>query len=200
MRCFFILLLATSSLAANFPAPVEGDFIARDVHFRSGESLPEVRIHYATIGTKRPGNAVLLLHGTGGSLHQFLNDHFAGVLFAPGGLLDAARFFIIIPDNIGHGQSTKPSDGLHEKFPRYDYDDMIGLQHRLVTEGLGIEHLFLVMGTSMGGMHTWMWGERWPQMMDGLLPLASAPAAIAGRNRVWRTMMMDDLRANDLTA
>lgn len=200
MRLIIAFLVAASSFAASYPAPVEHDFVVRDVHFRSGETLPVVRIHYATIGTKRPGNAVLLLHGTGGSLHQFLNGHFAGVLFAPGGVLDAARYFIIIPDNIGHGQSTRPSEGLHQKFPHYDYDDMIELQHRLVTEELGIDHLFLVMGTSMGGMHTWMWGERWPRMMDGLVPLASAPAAIAGRNRVWRKMMLDDLRAGDVAA
>ncbi|HEY3056042.1 MAG TPA: alpha/beta fold hydrolase, partial [Thermoanaerobaculia bacterium] len=145
-------------------------------------------------------NAVLILHGTGGSSKQFLNDHFSGVLFKTGGLLDASRFFIVIPDNIGHGQSSKPSDGLRARFPHYDYDDMIELQHRLLVDGLGVKHVFLVMGTSMGGMQTWMWGERWPDMMDALVPLASEPVQIAGRNRIWRKMMIDDLRNNDLTA
>jgi homoserine O-acetyltransferase/O-succinyltransferase len=141
---------------------------------------------------------VLVLHGTGGSHAQFLNDHFAGVLFAPGGVLDASRFFIIIPDALGHGKSSKPSDGLHARFPRYGYDDIVELQHRLVTEGLGVKHLRLVIGTSMGGMQTWMWGERWPDMMDRLVPLASAPAQIAGRNRIWRKMAIDAIR-NDPT-
>jgi homoserine O-acetyltransferase len=141
-----------------------------------------------------------VLHGTGGSLRQFLNDHFAGILFAPGGLLDANKFFIIIPDNVGHGKSSKPSDGLQSKFPHYDYDDMVELQHRLVAEGLGVDRLALVMGTSMGGMQTWMWGERWPDAADALVPLASAPAQIAGRNRVWRKMMIDDLQRNDCAA
>lgn len=200
MRFAIAFLVATSAFGASYPAPVEHDFIVRDFHFQSGETLPEVRIHYVTIGTQRPGNGVLVLHGTGGSLHQFLNDHFAGVLFSPGGLLDAQKYFIIIPDNVGHGESTKPSDGLHLKFPHYDYDDMTELQHRLVTEGLGIDHLHLVMGTSMGGMHTWIWGERWPSMMDGLVPLASRPVRIAGRNHVWRKMMIDDLQRNDLPA
>lgn len=191
---FALLLFATPIFAAEYPAPVEHDFVVHDFHFESGETLPELKIHYATIGdAKNP--AVLILHGTGGSLHQFLNDHYAGVLFVPGGILDARRYFIVFPDNIGHGKSTKPSDGLGEKFPHYDYADMTELQHRLITEGLGIKHLFLVTGTSMGGMQTWMWGERWPRMMDGLVPLASAPVQIAGRNRVWRDMMMASLRA-----
>lgn len=140
------------------------------------------------------------MHGTGGSLHQFLNDRFAGVLFRPGGVLDASRYFIVIPDNVGHGRSSKPSDGLGRKFPHYAYADMVDLQHRLIAEGLGIDHLYLVTGTSMGGMQTWMWGENWPSMMDHLVPLASAPAQIAGRNRIWRKMMIDDLHRNDLDA
>jgi homoserine O-acetyltransferase len=139
---------------------------------------------------------VLILHGTGGSSKQFLNDHFAGVLFAPGGLLDASKYFIIIPDGIGHGDSSKPSDGLHARFARYSYQDMTELQHLIVTDGLGLSHLFMVMGTSMGGMQTWMWGERWPKMMDALVPLASNPAQIAGRNRVWRKMLIDDIRSD----
>jgi homoserine O-acetyltransferase len=198
------LLLFSAAAHAQSPDPLEADFVVRDFHFRSGEVLPEVRIHYATIGallkTEHGTNAVLVLHGTGGSLRQFLNDRFAGVLFAPGGVLDASRFFIVIPDNIGHGKSSKPSDGLRAKFPHYDYDDMVELQHRLLADGLGIDHLDLVMGTSMGGMQTWMWGERWPAAMDALVPLASLPAQIAGRNRVWRTMMIDDLRAQQVSA
>lgn len=198
--CVLALTCAATLFAAGFPPAVERDFIVRDFRFASGESLAEVRLHYATLGSPRRDenarvrNAVLLLHGTGGSLQQFLSDHFAGVLFAPGGLLDASRYFIIIPDNIGHGRSSKPSDALRARFPHYDYDDMIELQHRLVVDGLGVDHLFLVMGTSMGGMHSWMWGERFPAMMDGLVPLASVPSQIAGRNRVWRKMIIDGIR------
>jgi homoserine O-acetyltransferase/O-succinyltransferase len=197
-----LALSAFTLLAADYPPPAERDFVVRDFHFASGEVLPEVRIHYATLGAPRRDakgvvrNAVLVLHGTGGSLHQFLSDRYAGVLFAPGGLLDASRYFIVIPDNIGHGKSSKPSDGLHAHFPHYDYSDMIELQHRLLVDGLGVNHLFLVTGTSMGGMHTWMWGEQWPDMMDALVPLASLPTQIAGRNRVWRKMMIDDIRSD----
>jgi homoserine O-acetyltransferase/O-succinyltransferase len=198
------LVLLAVAAQAQVPRAVEADFFVKDFHFRSGEMMPEVRIHYATVGTLRRTehgtNAVLVLHGTGGSLQQFLNDRFAGVLFAPGGVLDANRYFMVIPDNVGHGKSSKPSDGLRAKFPHYDYDDMVDLQHRLLAEGLGVDHLYLVTGTSMGGMHTWMWGERWPDAMDALVPLASAPAQIAGRNRIWRKMMIDDLQHNDLTA
>ena len=191
MRYAILLLLAASAFA--------DDVVVKDFRFHDGESMPEVRIHYVTIGTPRKDNVVLILHGTGGSSKQFLNDHFAGVLFKPGGLLDSSRYFIVIPDNIGHGDSSKPSDGLHRNFPHYDYHDMIDLQHRLL-ESLGITHVFLVMGTSMGGMHTWMWGEEWPDMMDALVPLASAPAQIAGRNRIWRRMMIDDLQRGDVTS
>ncbi len=197
MRPFvFAFLLATSALAAD-----EHNLIVKNFRFHDGATMAEVRIHYVTVGVRaeNAGNAVLILHGTGGSSKQFLNDHFAGVLFKAGGLLDPSRSFIIIPDNIGHGQSSKPSDGLHSSFPHYDYDDMIELQHRLV-ESLGVHHLFLVMGTSMGGMHAWMWGERWPDAMDALVPLASAPTQIAGRNRIWRKMMIDDLNRGDITS
>ncbi len=200
MKTFAAALLIVVCLSAVCAAPLFAleatphDFTVKDFHFHSGESLPEVKIHYLTLGTKRAGNTVLVLHGTGGSSKQFLNDVFANVLFVPGGLLDPAKYFIVIPDNVGHGASSKPSDGLHARFPHYDYDDMIELQHRLLADGLGVEHLALVMGTSMGGMHTWMWGERWPRMMDALVPLASQPMQIAGRNRVWRRMAMDDIR------
>jgi homoserine O-acetyltransferase len=161
--------------------------------------MDAVRIHYVTIGAPRKDHVVLVLHGTGGSSKQFLNDHFSGVLFKPGGLLDSTKYFIIIPDSIGHGDSSKPSDGLGRSFPHYDYDDMVELQHRIL-DSLGIDHVFLVMGTSMGAMHTWMWGEKWPDMMDALVPLASAPTQIAGRNRVWRKMAMDDLRRGDVAS
>src|SRR6058998_2864133 len=197
MRRLFALAAVLFAAAAHAQTAKEADFVVKDFHFRSGETLSEVRIHYATLGT--PGaKAVLVLHGTGGSLQQFLNDRFAGVLFKPGGVLDASRHFIVIPDNVGHGKSSKPSDGLRAKFPHYDYDDMVELQHRLLADGLGIKHLYLVMGTSMGGMQTWMWGERWPDEMDALVPLASNPTQIAGRNRVWRKMMIDDLKAGQL--
>ena len=199
-----------AAVGAEYPTPVEHDFVLHDYRFRNGETLQEVRIHYVTVGTPpraaaphqaaAPHSAVLVLHGTGGSLEQFINDRFAGVLFKQGGVLDASRYFIVIPDNIGHGQSSKPSDGLGKRFPHYDYDDMVDLQHRLLSEGLGIDHLSMVIGTSMGAMHTWMWGEKYPQMTDALVPLASLPTAIAGRNRVWRKMMIDDLERNDLQA
>jgi homoserine O-acetyltransferase/O-succinyltransferase len=196
------ILLATLLAAALLPPVHEADFVIPQYRFASGDTLQNVRIHYATLGTLRRDaagratNAVLVLHGTGGSHQQFLNDHFAGVLFAPGGLLDAEKYFIIIPDNVGHGASSKPSDGLHARFPHYGYRDMVDLQHRLVTEHLGVDHLFLVMGTSMGGMQTWLWGERYPASMDALVPLASLPVPIAGRNRVWRRMAVDAIRGD----
>ena len=182
---------------AAFPAPVEADFVARDVAFTSGERLPEVRLHYRTVGTPRKDadgvirNGVLVLHGTGGSGAGFLSAGYGGLLFGKGQLLDAERYYIILPDNVGHGQSSKPSDGLRMKFPAYRYTDMVRLQHRLVTEGLGLTRLRLVMGTSMGAMHSWMWGYMYPRFADGLVPLASNPVEIAGRNRVWRKALVD---------
>jgi len=186
--------------APTWPAPHEGDFVVRDFHFQSGEALPEVRMHYTTLGkpTKdasgRTTNAVLILHGTGGSGRQFLRPIFAGVLFGPGQLLDATKYFIILPDNVGHGKSSKPSDGMHARFPQYEYADMVALQHELVQKGLGVNHLRLVMGTSMGCMHSWMWGETYPDEMDALMPLACLPVEIAGRNRLWRKMVIDGIR------
>jgi len=186
--------LATPALAA------EGDYTLRDFTFRSGEKLPELRIHYLTMGKPmrdargRTSNAVLILHGTGGSGRQFLAPQFAGVLFAPGAPLDTTKMFLVLPDGIGHGRSSRPSDGLHARFPRYDYDDMVAAQYRLLTDGLKVSHLRLVMGTSMGGMHTWVWGETHPEFMDALMPLACQPVAIAGRNRIWRKMVMDAIR------
>ena len=181
-------------------ADTEGDFVIRDFRFASGETLPELRLHYTTLGSPARDaagvvrNAVLILHGTGGSGRAFLNAPFGGVLFGPGRLLDADRHYLILPDGIGHGQSGKPSDGLRARFPRYTYADMVQAQHRLVTEGLGVNHLRLVMGTSMGGMHTWLWGETFPRFMDALMPLASLPVAIAGRNRMIRRMVLDAIR------
>ncbi|HJT71072.1 MAG TPA: alpha/beta fold hydrolase, partial [Terriglobales bacterium] len=181
------------------PTPAEGDFMLHDFHFKSGEVLPQLRMHYYTFGklTKDAAgtatNAVLVLHGTGGSGRQFLRPEFAGALFGPGQLLDSSRYFVILPDNIGHGKSSKPSDGLHAHFPQYDYDDMIKAQHELL-EGLGVNHLRLVMGTSMGCMHSWVWGETYPEFMDALMPLACLPVQIAGRNRIWRKMVIDGIR------
>jgi homoserine O-acetyltransferase len=181
-------------------ANTEGDFVVKNFEFRSGESLPELRLHYTTLGKPeknaqgRVTNAVLILHGTGGTGHQFLSPIFAGELFGPGQLLDAARYYIILPDGIGHGKSSKPSDGLHAHFPQYDYGDMIAAHHRLLTEGLGVNHLRLVMGTSMGCMHSLVWGETYPDFMDALMPLACLPVQIAGRNRIWRKMVMDAIR------
>lgn len=197
-----LALAAAFSAAAQIvpPAPVPGDAVLRDFRFASGEILPELKLHYVTLGRKlddgrgRTRNAVLALHGTGGSSAQFLGPNFAGVLFGPGQPLDVSRTFIVIPDGVGHGASSKPSDGLKAKFPRYTYDDMVNAHHRLLTESLGVTHLRLVIGTSMGGMHTWVWGETYPDFMDALMPLASLPVAIAGRNRMWRKMAMDLIR------
>ena len=202
LRVLVVLILlgaapAAAFAQAPFPAPVEGDFVARDVTFASGERLPDVRLHYRTIGTPRKDaagvvrNAVLILHGTGGSGAGFLSPTYGGRLFGKGQLLDAERYFIVLPDNVGHGASSKPSDGLRMRFPAYRYTDMVRLQHRLLTEGLGVHHLRLVMGTSMGAMHAWMWGYLFPAFADGLVPLASNPVEIAGRNRMWRKALVD---------
>ena len=186
--------------ASEYPAPAEGDFVLKDFAFRSGEQLPELRIHYRTLGTPRRDaagivrNAVLITHGTTGSGAQFIRPEFAGELFGPGQPLDATKYFIVLPDGIGHGKSGKPSDGLHARFPHYGYLDMVEAQYRLLTEGLGVNHARLVMGTSMGGMHTWVWGEQHPDFMDALMPLASLPVQIAGRNRVWRRTVIDAIR------
>src|SRR5262245_61313242 len=186
--------------AAQYPAPDQRDFILTNFRFRSGASLPELKIHYRTLGKPERDaagivrNAVLIMHGTGGSGAQFIRSEFAGALFGPGALLDATRYFIILPDDIGHGQSSKPSDGLRAKFPRYGYLDMVAAEYRLVTDGLGVNHLRLVMGTSMGGMHTWLWGEEYPDFMDALMPLASLPTQISGRNRIWRRTVIDAIR------
>ena len=195
-------LSATCLLAADYPAPVEGDFVLRDFKFTSGVAVPELRIHYRTIGALRRDaggkvtNAVLITHGTTGSGVQFLAPTFAPELFGAGQPLDATKYFIVLPDSIGHGKSGKPSDGLRAKFPHYGYSDMVEAQYRLLTEGLGVNHARLIMGTSMGGMHTWVWGEQHPDFMDALLPLASLPTQISGRNRVWRRMAIDAIRGD----
>lgn len=200
-RFFTALLIFLNGIvfAADYPPPIGGDCILHNFRFTSGEELPELRIHYRILGkaaadsSGRVTNAVLILHGTTGSGNQFIRPEFAGVLFGPEELLDAQRYFLVLPDGIGHGQSSKPSDGLRGRFPKYGYRDMIQAQYRLLTEGLKVNHLRLVMGTSMGGMHTWLWGEIHPEFMDALLPLASLPTQISGRNRVWRRIIIDSI-------
>jgi homoserine O-acetyltransferase len=180
-----------------WPTPREGDFTAQNFHFKDGSTFPELRIHYRVLGEPHRNsaghvdNAVLILHGTGGAGTQFLSPQFAGVLFVTGGLLDAAKYYIILPDDIGHGKSSKPSDGMHAHFPKYDYDEMVLAENLLVTKGLGVDHLRLILGTSMGCMHAWMWGENYPGIADALMPLACMPVPIAGRNRMTRKMAMD---------
>ena len=198
----FLLVLLTATLASgsDYPAPTERDYTIRDFKFTSGESLPELRLHYRTLGKPekdeqgKTTNAVLIMHGTTGSGAQFIRPEFAGELFGKNQPLDATKFFIVLPDGIGHGKSSKPSDGMHAKFPRYGYRDMIEAQYRLLTEGLKVNHALLIMGTSMGGMHTWLWGELHPDFMDALVPLASLPTQISGRNCAWRRMVIDTIR------
>ncbi len=198
-----VLLAAALASADPVPlAPAAGDFTIEGFRFEGGEALPKLRIHYLTLGAPHRGpsgrvdNAVLILHGTGGTGRQFLSEAFAGVLFGPGQLLDAGRYYIVLPDGIGHGGSSKPSDGLHARFPRYGYRDMVRAQYLLLTDGLKVDHLRLVMGTSMGGMHTWLWGETYPDFMDALMPLASLPVQVAGRNRMMRKMIIDSIRSD----
>jgi homoserine O-acetyltransferase len=191
---------AFSTAAQGAPAGIEGDFVAKDFVFRSGDTMPALKLHYTTLGkpardaSGRVTNAVLILHGTTGTGKQFLLPQFAGVLYGPGQLLDTARYYVILPDGIGHGKSSKPSDGLRARFPHYEYADMVAAQHRLLVDGLHVNHLRLVMGTSMGCMHAWMWGEAYPGFADALMPLACEPVQIAGRNRIMRTMIMDAIR------
>jgi homoserine O-acetyltransferase len=200
VRSLLVLLLSVAAWAQTAPQPVEGEWVARDFTFKSGEKLPALRLHYTTLGVPARDaaghvrNAVLIMHGTTGSGRAFLNPQFGGELFGPGQPLDASRYYIILPDGIGHGQSSKPSDGLHAKFPHYDYDDMVRADYLLIHDGLHLDHLRLAMGTSMGGMHTWVWGETYPDFMDALMPLASAPVPIAGRNRMFRAMVIQAIR------
>jgi homoserine O-acetyltransferase len=196
------LLMTGLSRAADYPPTAEADYVIREFHFRSGQTLPELRMHYRAFGTPRRDekgvvrNAVLIMHGTTGSGKQFMRDEFAGELLGKGQPLDTERYYVVFADALGHGQSSKPSDGLHAKFPPYGYLDMIEADHRLLTEGLKVNHLRLVMGTSMGGMHTWLWGETHPDFMDALMPLACLPERISGRNRVWRRMVADMIRTD----
>jgi homoserine O-acetyltransferase/O-succinyltransferase len=187
--------MSASVMAADYPTPRQGEWIAKDFKFHTGEVLPELRLHYTTVGEPK-GEPVLVLHGTGGAAASMLTPAFAGELFGPGQPLDATKYYIIIPDNVGHGQSSKPSDGMKTAFPKYDYDDMVDAQHRLLTEGLGIRHLRLVIGNSMGGMHSWVWGVRYPAFMDALAPMASQPTAMAARNWMLRRIMLDTIRSD----
>jgi homoserine O-acetyltransferase/O-succinyltransferase len=195
-------LIASASAQTVKLTPKEGDYIARDFTFKSGEKLAELRLHYTTLGTPHRNargeidNAVLIMHGTGGDGKQFFRPQFADVLFAPGGLLDPAKHYIILRDGIGHGKSSRPSDGLRAKFPQYDYDDMVRADYELLTKGLGVSHARLIMGTSMGCMHSFMWGEMYPEFMDALMPLACLPTEIAGRNRTWRALLIDAIKAD----
>jgi homoserine O-acetyltransferase len=191
----------TAPAATAWPT-TPGDVTLKAFQFHSGESLPELHLHYMTLGTPRRDaaghvtNAVLILHGTGGTGGQFLAPQFAGELYGPGQPLDIAKYFIILPDGIGHGKSSKPSDGLHARFPHYDYDDMVEADYRLLTQHLGVDHLRLILGTSMGCMHAFVFGEAHPEFMDAMMPLACLPVEIAGRNRIWRQMTIDAIKAD----
>jgi len=193
------LMLSPAFAQAPPLATSEGEYVIKDFRFRSGETLPELRMHYTTLGTPHRNaaghvdNAVLVMHGTGGDARTFMRPIFAGVLFTPGGLLDASKYFIILPDGLGHGKSSKPSDGLHRKFPHYDYDDMVAADYEMLTKGLKVDHLRLAMGTSMGCMHAFVMGETWPDFADALMPLACLPTEIAGRNRIWRKLLIDGI-------
>jgi homoserine O-acetyltransferase len=189
------LFAISPAAAANYPAPVEGDWVAHDFHFHTGDVMPEVRLHYITIGAPS-GAPVLILHGTAGEGANFLNANFADQLFGPGQPLDARKYFIILPDALGTGKSTKPSDGLKMKFPNYDYADMNDAAHRLLTEGLHVGHLRAVIGQSMGGMQTWLWAEQYPDFMDAALPMASLPVEMSGRNWMMRRMLIDAIRSD----
>jgi homoserine O-acetyltransferase len=196
MFCASLLWAAAFVLpaaAADYPTPVEADWTARDFRFHTGEVMPEMRIHYRTVGNPN-GEPVLVLHGTAGSGASMLNATFAQRLFGPGQALDARRYFIILPDAIGAGKSTRPSDGLRAKFPQYNYADIVQAHHRLLTEGLGIKHLRLIIGNSMGGMHTWLWGTTHPEFADVLVPMASQPAEMSGRNWAMRRLLIESIR------
>jgi homoserine O-acetyltransferase len=208
-KLFFLALLLGAenvAAAADLPKPSEADAVFQNFKFTCGQTLPELKIHYRTLGQPVRGmdgkvtNAVLILHGTGGSGTTFVEgrsgEMFAGELFGQGQLLDARRYYIIIPDNLGQGKSSKPSDGMRARFPKYGYDDMVRAQYLLLTETLKVDHLRLVLGTSMGGMHSWVWGETYPDFMDALMPLASLPTQISGRNRMWRRIIIDAIRTD----
>ena len=205
------LLTATVAIAQTMSAPpvtpapaptttgTPGDYIAHNFHFGTGESLPELKLHYLTLGTPHRDahghvdNAVLLLHGTGGNAHTLFNPAFSNILFGPGQPLDIQKYFLIFPDDIGHGESSKPSDGLRMKFPQYDYDDMVRSQHQMLLDGLHVDHLRLILGTSMGCMQSFVWGETYPEFSDALMPLACLPVQLAGRNRMMRYMAIENI-------
>lgn len=196
LRAALSVILAMTSftaLAADYPAPKQGDFIAKDFKFHTGEVMPELRLHYTTVG-EPTGQPVLVLHGSGGSAASMLTPTFAGELFGPGQPLDASKYYIIVPDGIGHGKSSKPSDGMKTAFPKYNYEDMVDAHYRLVKEGLGLKHLRLVIGNSMGGMHTWIWAVKYPDLMDALVPMAAQPTEMAARNWMLRRMMIETIR------
>src|SRR6187397_179069 len=204
-KVFFLLLwgailFSLSGHAQTAYPAVESDYIIYNFKFESGDSLSQLNIHYATIvkpvkdKNGNITNVILIMHGTSGNSKNFLTEQFAGNLFKPGQILDSTKYFIILPDAIGHGKSSKPSDGMHMKFPKYTYDDMVEALHEVLTKKLGVNHLRLVMGTSMGGMQTWVWGEMYPDFMDALMPLASNPVELAGRNRVWRFMAIEAIK------
>ncbi len=188
-----LMLQPLAAAAADYPAPKQGEWIARDFKFHTGETMAELKLHYTTVGDPA-GMPVMVLHGSGGSAASMLTPAFAGELFGPGQPFDAAKYYIIIPDALGHGKSAKPSDGLKTKFPQYDYADMVDAQYRLLAEGLGIRHVRLIIGNSMGGMNVWLWGEKYPGYMDALVPMASQPTAMASRNWMLRRMMLETIR------
>ena len=197
MKAFILAVVLTlaglADAAAQYPTPKEGEWLVRDFRFHTGEALPEIRLHYTTLGDPK-NEAIVVLHGTGGSARSMLTPGFAGELFGAGQPLDATRYFIVIPDTIGHGKSTKPSDGLRMKFPRYNYDDMVDLHHRLLTEGLGIKRARMVIGNSMGGMEAWIWAAKYPRFMDIAVPMASLPTEMASRNWMMRRLITDSIR------
>jgi homoserine O-acetyltransferase len=195
----FVLAFVALSAHADYPAPQEGNWTARDFKLHTGETLPELRMHYRTVGAPG-GEPVVVLHGTTGSGASMLTPAFAGELFGPGQPLDAKRYFIILPDSLGHGQSSKPSDGMHAKFPRYNYDDMVDAAHRLVTEGLKVRHARLMIGNSMGGMQTWIWAQKHPGFMDVAVPMASLPTEMASRNWIMRRLIVDSIRRDPKNA
>lgn len=188
-------LMSFSAFAADYPAPKQGEWTARDFKFHTGEVMAELRLHYTTVG-EPSGQPVLVLHGTGGSANSMLTANFAGELFGAGQPLDATKYYIILPDAVGAGKSAKPSDGMKAKFPTYNYDDMVEAQYKLLKDGLGIKHLRLVIGNSMGGMHTWLWAGKYPDYMDAAVPMASQPTAMASRNWMLRRMLLETIRSD----
>jgi homoserine O-acetyltransferase/O-succinyltransferase len=191
----FVMAAALPTLAADHPTPREGSWVVRDFRFHTGEVLAELRLHYTTVGAPT-GEPVLILHGTTQSGASLLSPAFGGELFGPGQPLDASRYYVILPDAIGHGRSSKPSDGLRASFPRYNYDDMVSAQYRLLTEHLGVRRARLVMGNSMGGMHTWIWAQKYPDFMDVAVPMASLPTPMSGRNWMMRRLIIDSIRSD----